>query len=82
MRRMTILTTGVASAAVVFAILAPNVPCAPSEAATCSVFDQRDTLSSGSLTLVALGYGGALSGGHYLFCPSSGVECFYDDRTA
>ncbi|HUI00020.1 MAG TPA: hypothetical protein VLX56_00135 [Nitrososphaerales archaeon] len=78
---MTILTTGVASAAVVFAILAPNVPCAPSEAATCSVFDQRDTLFR-LPDMVALGYGGALSGGHYLFCPSSGVECFYDDRTA
>ena len=83
MRSRTILTIAVASAAVVFAVLVPIVPCAPTSIISCSPFVQHcDALSSGSLTLVAFGYGGALSGGHYRLCPSSGVECFYNDRTA
>jgi hypothetical protein len=67
-RSRTILTIAVASAAVVFAVLVPIVPSAPTSVATCSPFVEHcDTLSSGSLTLVAFGYGGGLSGGHFLF---------------
>jgi hypothetical protein len=56
MRSRTILTIAVASAAVVFGVVAPIVPCALTSVATCSVFVEHcDTLSSGSLTLVTFG---------------------------